>query len=64
MDKTLHKKLTEKQLLTYTPTAFAAGADVYAAFRQEKRILDALSKDLLQPRNEAVSRILELARKM
>ena len=64
MDKTIHTKLTEKQLLCYTPTAFMSGDDMFATFRQERRILDTLSKDLLQPRPEAVANILELARKL
>jgi hypothetical protein len=63
MDKTLHKKLTEKQL---PPTIHSLkqqeSGGIFGILRHEKRILDALAKDILQPRPEAVAKILELAK--
>lgn len=65
MDKTLHNKLTSKQSFAYTPAASAPGSDdIFSVLRHEKRILDALAKDLLQPRPEAIKRILEMAGKI
>jgi hypothetical protein len=65
MDKTLLKKLTEKQSFSYNSSSFSQeSGDAFATFRQEKRIVEALSNDLLQPRPEAIANILEMARKM
>ncbi len=63
MDKTLHKKLTENQRFAHTQaTSHSGGEDFFAILRHEKRILDALATDLLQPRPEAIANILKMAK--
>ncbi len=63
MDKTLHKKLTEKNYYDHTPTvAYADSDDMLAGFAAEMRILHNAAKDLLQPRPEAVARLLQMAK--
>lgn len=63
MDKTLHKKLTEKHPFAHTSASSQTGGDdFFAILRHENRILDALATDLLQPRPEAVANILKLAK--
>ena len=65
MDKTLHKKLTENLPYTYSNNRSTEREEgMFASLRQEQRILNALAKDLLQPRPEAVANILELARRL
>ncbi len=65
MDKTLHKKLTAKQPSTTAPAIPSEEhSGIFGVLRDEKRILDALAKDLLQPRPEAIANIMEMARKM
>jgi hypothetical protein len=64
MDKTLLRKLTANQSGNYAPPVKTENEGIFGVLRHEKRILDALAKDLLQPRPEAVSKILELAGKM
>ena len=63
MDKTLHRKLTDKHQYTY-PTYIeivgGTGGEDHTA--QERRIIAEISKDLLSPRPEAINRILELSR--
>jgi len=61
MDKTLHKKLTEKHLYTNT-LGFADGDDLLVNMREEMRILHLAANDLLQPRPQAIASILEKAR--
>jgi len=63
MDKTLHKKLTEKHFYSNTSTlAYSDGGDLLSGMKQEMRILHFAAKDLLQPRPEAIASILEKAR--
>ena len=63
MDKTLHKKLTEKHPFAHKQAGSQMGGDdFFAILRHEKRILDALATDLLQPRPEAIANILKLAK--
>lgn len=65
MAKTLHKKLTENLPYTYSKNRSTEKEEgMFATIRQEQRILSALANDLLQPRPEAVAKILELARQM
>ena len=64
MNKTLHKKLTEKNHSSYMHLqAFPAEeAIVYSRHSQEMQILQAAAKDLMQPRPEAIARLLQLAK--
>ncbi len=63
MDKTLHKKLTEKRLYRDSQhMSYADGGDMLASLRHEMNILHFAAKDLLQPRAEAIAGILEKAR--
>jgi hypothetical protein len=62
MDKTLHKKLTEKHLYANTALGLADSEDMFASMRQEMKILHLAANDLLQPRPQAIASILEQAR--
>jgi hypothetical protein len=63
MNKTLHKKLTEKYCYEHTPIlARVDYEDMPNGFSNEMGMLHHAAKDLLQPRPEAVSRILQMAR--
>ena len=63
MHKTLHKKLTEKHLYEHTSTVVYANGDcMHTVFMHEMRILQEAAKDLMQPRPEAVARLLKLAK--
>jgi hypothetical protein len=65
MDKTIHKKLTAKNtLLTPYVGGHTDGDGLFATLRLEKKILERLSSELLQPRQQAVDAILLLARKI
>ena len=76
MNKTLHKKLTEKHLYHHTPTlAYAKGdgalAEVadrssrfFESLEQEVKILQEAAKDLLQPRPQAIVKLLQMAREI
>ena len=64
MNKTLHKKLTEKHLYKHTPTlAYYNGDDMQSGMdmTHELNLLREAAKDLMQPRNEAIANILRLA---
>jgi hypothetical protein len=64
MNKTLHKKLTEKHLYKHTPTlAYYNGDDMQpgTGFANEMSMLREAAKDLMQPRKEAIANILRLA---
>ena len=64
MNKTLHKKLTEKHLYKNTPTlAYYNGDDMQSvmSLANEMILLREAAKDLLQPRKEAIANILRLA---
>ena len=71
MNKTLHKKLTEKHLTAYTPTLASPNGDgmqpgnttwFKTGLGHEMNILKEAAKDLLQPRPEAIARLLKLAK--
>jgi len=63
MNKTLHKKLTEKHIHPHTPAVVYANGDCLpTVFMHEIRILQEAAKDLLQPRPEAVARLLKMAK--
>lgn len=64
MNKTLHKKLTEKHLYKRTPSlAYYNGDDSQSSVDMaiELNLLREAAKDLMQPRKEAVANILRLA---
>jgi len=63
MNKTLHKKLTEKHLYKHTPTLAYYKEDLQPGM-DETHVLNLLredAKDLMQPRKEAIANILRLA---
>ena len=63
MNKTVHKKLTEKHLTAYQPVLLSHnGGELFAGM--EANILKEAAKELLQPRQEAIARILKLAREL
>jgi hypothetical protein len=65
MDKTIHNKLTAKNtLLSPYASGHGDGEGLFATLRLEKKILERLSSELLQPRQQAVDAILQMARKM
>ena len=62
MDKTLHKKHTEKHLYNYQPSHCELMGDdgqpnLLAMLRED-------AKNLMQPRQEAITNLLKLARSM
>lgn len=63
MNKTIHKKLTAKQITTHT-TQPVWDDELFATIRDERKILDSLSKEMLSPRQEALDRLLALAKKI
>ena len=63
MNKTLHKKLTEKHLFAPGPTmVYAKGDSMQTVFMHEMLILQEAAKDLMSPRPEAIARLLRLAK--
>jgi len=63
MNKTLHKKLTEKHIFAHTPTpGLPGGEDIFTTARQEMSLMREAAKDLLQPRPEAIAYILKMSR--
>ncbi len=63
MNKTLHRKLTEKSLYAHTPaTAYGDSNFLQMDVMREVNMLREAAKDLLQPRPEAVANILRLAK--
>ena len=65
MNKTLHKKLTEKHLYAHTPIlAQTEGEDMLSIARQELSLIREAAKDLLQPRAEAIAYIMRMSREM
>jgi hypothetical protein len=63
MNKTLHKKLTDKHVFGHTATlAYASGEHLPTVFIHEMKMLKDAAGDLLQPRPEAIARLLELAK--
>jgi hypothetical protein len=61
MNKTLHKKLTEKY---HEPTpALAHGSgEMFTALSDEMKLLRKAASELLQPRPQAVANLLKLAK--
>ena len=64
MDKTIHKKLTVRQFPDTQRCVVASANENLSVLREEKRILNELASDLLQPREEAVANILRLASRL
>ena len=73
MDKTLHKKLTEKHLYNHMPavayvsgegTLFCSSNSLRVGFEQELMMLQEAAKDLLQPRPQAIAKLLQMAREI
>ncbi len=65
MQKTLHKKLTEKSFHEYQPAIARLHNDILMnGVMQEMKMLQEAAKDLLQPRKEAVAKLLEMARSL
>jgi hypothetical protein len=64
MNKTLHKKLTDKHILAQTSAFTRSSEDMLVIARQELSILRDAAKDLLQPRQEAIDYILKMSRDM
>lgn len=63
MNKTLHKKLTEKHTQHHTQAiVYANGDSMPTVFMHEMRILQEAAKDLLQPRPEAIAKLLKMAK--
>lgn len=62
MNKTLHRKLTEKQLPGELQTLSQLRHE--SAHMQEMGILREAAKDLLQPRPEAIANLLKMAREL
>jgi len=61
MDKTIHKKLTTRQFPDTQRSIVASANEHISILREEKRIVEDLSADLLQPRPEVIANILRLA---
>ena len=65
MDKTLHRKLTEKHVYSHTPTmVYAKCDDGLTGLAYEMGMLREAANDLLQPRPQAITRLLQMAREM
>lgn len=62
MNRTVHKKLTEKHLVHNDYHSITSDEHLLSTYRQEKRILDSLAKDLMQPRPEAIASLLARAK--
>ena len=63
MDRTLRKKLTHNPATNFLRIAQAVLEDgTYSLLRDERELYAALKQEMLQPRPEAVSKLLELAR--
>jgi hypothetical protein len=64
MNKTLHQKLSDKAIYSDHFTDFNLNSVVSNGFQLEKKIAEGLNKELLSPRPEAISRLLELSRNL
>lgn len=63
MNKTLHSKLTEKHFYQPVPAlVYPESEDKFSGLVSEIEILRDAAKDLLQPRPQAVARLLQMAR--
>ena len=73
MNKTLHKKLTEKHVTAYSPALARLNGDSMqtdnttwfkSGLGHEMNILKEAAKELLQPRPEAIARLLKMAKEL
>ena len=64
MNKTLHKKLTEKHLYEHAHTIVFAKGDLSSQMADEVNLLKEAAQDLLQPRPQAIANILRMAREL
>lgn len=64
MNKTLHQKLSDKTQYPGQPAARDGYEEVLTIFHLEKKVAHDLGKDLLSPRPQAVSRLLDLSRSL
>lgn len=62
MHKTLHKKLTEKQLYSHSK-AYLLSNDGGSVL-EDRDLLREIAKDLLQPRPQAIANLLKMAREV
>lgn len=65
MNKTLHQKLSDKAIyLDQVTDLNLLNAVTGNGFQLEKKIAEGLNKELLSPRPEAISRLLEMSRSL
>jgi hypothetical protein len=64
MDKTIHSRLTEKHHYQATILEYAYGEEGFNGLAHEMALLREAARDLMQPRPQAVSRLLQMAREM
>lgn len=64
MNKTLHQKLSDKAIYSDHITDLDLNSVVSNGFYLEKKIAEGLKKELLSPRPQAISRLLELSRNL
>ncbi len=64
MNKTLHQKLSDKAIYIDQVTDLNFHSLTGDSFHLEQKLKDGLQKELLSPRPEAVSRLLELSRSL
>ncbi len=64
MNKTLHQKLSDKAIYLDQVTDLNLNSVVGNGFQLEKKIAEGLNKELLSPRPEAISRLLEMSRNL
>jgi len=64
MNKTLHKKLTEKYFYEHTPSLAHADDDALTGFAGELSLLHKDAQNLMQPRPEAIANILRIAKSL
>lgn len=61
MNKTVHKKLTASQSSKTQILHYSTGS-VPASFSHELKLLQKAAKELLQPRPEAITNLMKMAR--
>ncbi len=66
MNKTLHKKLTQKTIYFHTPTISSSATidDVLTQIAFERKIQQQISRDLLSPRAESIQFLLQKSREL
>ena len=63
MNKTLHQKLTSKHLYSNSGVInFQDDENIVSGFRQEMKMILEGTRELLQPRPEAIAQILKMSR--